>query len=352
MASTFKIRNGLLIGLFVLGQFFWLLVGFAYSDTERGERPSRDSEAPAESTAAPAPAATVAQESPAGPSSPRSPTSPSSLSDGPDDPATPSTPASPTSVGPDLGSQIKYCIVFPLLNAAGEPIPTFDVPECPVGPPPPLGSPRLTVVKVVVNDDAGTATSSDFTLLVGSITVRSGVQRTFAAGSYVVSEATTTVTIGTTTQKYVPEFSGDCDSAGHVTLSAGDIKTCTILNDDEGPGGQGGDGDGGDGGDGDGGNGGDGDDGGDSNGGNGGNGGNGDGGGISGGRAGQVAGAVSPEPEFLGGADGIPGAPNAGGGGRSLDVLGMLLFSASSTLLAGFLTRVLSRHRFTPSCQV
>ena len=31
----------------------------------------------------------------------------------------------------DLGSQIKYCIVFPFLNSFGPPIPTFHVPGCP-----------------------------------------------------------------------------------------------------------------------------------------------------------------------------------------------------------------------------
>ena len=157
----------------------------------------------------------------------------------------------PTSTPPDLGSLIKYCIIFPLLESAGPPMPDFNVPPCPAGPPGPGEPPRLTVVKDVVNDDEGIATTTDFTLLVGSTTVRSGVVRFFLPGTYRVSEATTTVTVGTTTMTYAADFSGDCDATGSVTLVLGDDKVCVVTNDDSGPGGQGGDGgDGGNGGDG------------------------------------------------------------------------------------------------------
>ena len=54
--------------------------------------------------------------------------SPSTLSTGSS--ASESTSASSPLLN-DLGSQIKYCVVFPLLNSAGPPIPTFNVPVCP-----------------------------------------------------------------------------------------------------------------------------------------------------------------------------------------------------------------------------
>lgn len=351
MTHTPTIFKFVLLGLLLVIQFFWLLATFAHSDTDRSqERASREraGESARIDAAMTVPALPAAPTEPAAPSSPtvrfpdvggtRDPASPNS-------PSSPSSPSTPSSPGPDLGAQIKYCIVFPLLNAAGEPIPTFDVPECPLGPPPPPppGSPRLTVVKVVINDDSGTATTTDFTLLVGSTTVTSGVQRTYLAGAYIVSEATTTATIGTTTQQYVPEFSGDCDSAGSVTLVAGDTKTCTIINDDPGPGGQGGEGNGGGNGGGGGGGGGPGPT-------SAGGGGGGGGGGGAGG-PGQIAGAVTPEPEFMGGAEGVPGAPNAGSGGRFADVLGMLLFSGAAALLGGFLSRILHKRRFVTTCQ-
>jgi len=236
----------------------------------------------------------------------------------------------------DLGSQIKYCIVFPLLEDSG--LPTGNVPVCPLsptppGPPPPPGSPRLTVSKVVVNNNGGMATTSNFTLLVGSTTVLSGVERVFAAGDYSVSEATTTITVGTTTTTYLQSFSGACDPLGRVVLAAGDRKTCTITNDDKGPddeqGGHPGDGNGGDD---DNGNGGDRD--GDDNG-------NGDRGGITGGRygpPGQVLGTTTPP--FVGGAPAEPGAPNAGAGGERDGTLGLLIFSFVSSLLGTLYLRL------------
>ena len=332
MPHTPTVREGIFLGLFVALQFFWLFSAFAYSDTRLQERPPRDEtreSAERDPGTAPPPLPNIALPF-AAPETPNAPSIQFPTLGAPRDPSRPGAPSSPTTPGPDLGSQIKYCIVFPFLNAIGEPIPTFDVPECPLSPPPP-GPPKLTVIKVVVNDDKGSATTTDFMLRVGSTIVQSGVQRTFSPGTYDISEATTTVTIGTTTQKYVPEFSGDCDATGRITLSAGDIKTCTILNDDEGPGGQGGDSGGGDNGGSNGGNGGGPSGGGPSEGGPSG----GSSGGSSGGPPGQVAGAVAP-PDFTGGADGEPGAPNAGAGGLASENIGLLLFSFASALL-GFL---------------
>lgn len=276
----------------------------------------------------------VSPESPASASAPVSPNTANATGTRPPQPTTDDSVA----VLGDLGAQIKYCIVFPFLNSAGEPIPQFDVPECPNGPPP-QNAPRLTIVKVVINDDKGAATTTDFALFVGSTRVQSGVERSYLAGTYIVSEATTTVIVGTTTMRYTQEFDGGCDTSGVVVLSPGDVKTCTIINDDPGAGGQGGEGDGGGNGGGNGG---------------GGNGGGGNGGGpsslgsSSGGGGGgsalfpsvQIAGASIPEPEFIGGFMPEPGAPNAGSGGRAQESIGLLVFSFASMLFGLFQFRI------------
>ncbi len=84
--------------------------------------------------------------------------------------------------------------------------------------------PKLTVTKVVVNDNGGTAAVSDFPLFVDGNPVTSGQQNTFATGTRTVSE--------TNKAGYSATFSGDCDSAGQVSLAEGDVKSCTITNDD------------------------------------------------------------------------------------------------------------------------
>ena len=85
--------------------------------------------------------------------------------------------------------------------------------------------PRLTVTKVVLNDNGRTATVASFTLNVGNTTVTSGVQTAFNAGTYTVSESGPS--------GYAPTFSGDCDAQTHqVALAVGDVKSCTITNDD------------------------------------------------------------------------------------------------------------------------
>lgn len=83
----------------------------------------------------------------------------------------------------------------------------------------------LTVIKVVVNDNGGTKTVADFPLFVNGTAVTAGVANTLNAGSYTVSE---TSAVG-----YTATFSGDCDSSGKLALSPGDMKFCTITNDDE-----------------------------------------------------------------------------------------------------------------------
>lgn len=87
---------------------------------------------------------------------------------------------------------------------------------------------KLTVVKVVVNDNGGNNVVSDYQLaVVGTVVtnVTSGVQTTFATGNYIVTE--------TGIPGYVASFSGDCNSIGQITLAPGDVKTCTITNNDQ-----------------------------------------------------------------------------------------------------------------------
>ncbi|MBI2414399.1 DUF11 domain-containing protein [candidate division WWE3 bacterium] len=88
-------------------------------------------------------------------------------------------------------------------------------------------APLLTVTKVVVNDNGGTKQVSDFPLFVDTTQVTSGVQNGFNTGSYTVSE--------TSINGYTSTFSGDCDAQGQVSLSLGNVKTCTITNDDVEP---------------------------------------------------------------------------------------------------------------------
>lgn len=92
--------------------------------------------------------------------------------------------------------------------------------------------PKLTVAKVVVNDNGGTKVVADFPLFVNGSSVVSGAENSFDAGTTTVSE--------TSDASYDPTFSGDCDSSGDIMLAAGDVKTCTITNNDKAAGGDGG----------------------------------------------------------------------------------------------------------------
>jgi hypothetical protein len=98
-----------------------------------------------------------------------------------------------------------------------------------------LGTGTLTVIKQVVNDEAGNKASGDFTIHVkdanqnevgtspdpGSTT---GTQYPVSPGTYTVSEEAVAGYTGT--------FSGDCNQSGVVTVGAGQNKTCTITNTD------------------------------------------------------------------------------------------------------------------------
>lgn len=84
--------------------------------------------------------------------------------------------------------------------------------------------PTLTVVKVVVNDNGGTKQVTDFPLFIDGSPVTSWATTTVATGTRTVSETNQT--------GYTSTIGGDCAANGSITLAAGDVKICTITNDD------------------------------------------------------------------------------------------------------------------------
>ncbi|MBI2984669.1 MAG: DUF11 domain-containing protein [Candidatus Kerfeldbacteria bacterium] len=88
--------------------------------------------------------------------------------------------------------------------------------------------PQLTVTKIVINDNGGTAEVKDFDLFVDTTQVESGAENGFDAGTYTISE-------GTNQSGYEVTLGGDCNAKGEVTLNLGDVKHCTITNDDIAP---------------------------------------------------------------------------------------------------------------------
>jgi hypothetical protein len=84
--------------------------------------------------------------------------------------------------------------------------------------------PKLTVTKTVVNNNGGSKTVANFPLFVGATPVVSGAQNGFNAGTYMVSE--------TQQSGYAKTIGGDCAANGSITLLPGDVKSCTITNDD------------------------------------------------------------------------------------------------------------------------
>jgi len=87
----------------------------------------------------------------------------------------------------------------------------------------------ITITTLVENDNRGTKTVSDFPLFVNNTQVTSGITTSFPApaNAYTVSV--------TTDASYTQTFSGDCDTSGHITLSPGDFKTCTVTMNDIAP---------------------------------------------------------------------------------------------------------------------
>src|SRR3989344_4952495 len=88
--------------------------------------------------------------------------------------------------------------------------------------------PKITVTKTVVNNSGtGSSAVGDFTLSVGQTQVTSGVEVGINVGTYTVSEQGPS--------GYTAAFGGDCDSNGMVTLNPGDVKACSIENNDNPP---------------------------------------------------------------------------------------------------------------------
>ncbi|MDP2708540.1 MAG: ice-binding family protein [bacterium] len=83
-------------------------------------------------------------------------------------------------------------------------------------------APQLIVIKTIINDNNGTIT--DFPLFIDGFSVISGVASTTSIGLHTVSE--------TADSGYTAVIGGHCAADGTITLALGDLKTCTIINDD------------------------------------------------------------------------------------------------------------------------
>lgn len=96
---------------------------------------------------------------------------------------------------------------------------------------PPSATSTLTVIKNVINDDSGTSTPADFTMMVSGTNVSTstfpgsstGTLVTLNAGAYAVTEASST--------NYTTTLSADCSG----NILAGENKTCTVTNNDVAP---------------------------------------------------------------------------------------------------------------------
>jgi len=93
---------------------------------------------------------------------------------------------------------------------------------------------HLSVVKHVINDNGGTQTAANFTINVAGPTVTGGPGQESPGASYEIHAGTYAVS-ETGPSGYTPSFAGDCDGSGRVALTPGQVKTCTIVNDDEAP---------------------------------------------------------------------------------------------------------------------
>ncbi|HLP86769.1 MAG TPA: polysaccharide deacetylase family protein [Candidatus Paceibacterota bacterium] len=119
-------------------------------------------------------------------------------------------------------SPVSKMTIFHLINSVGS-ITTDNYSLIDNTPPvEPTGTIKVNIV--VINDDDGTKSASDFTPAVDTKGVMAGVATTFPVGAHVVSE--------TLDSNYTTTISGDCDENGNVTLAEGDNKVCTITNDD------------------------------------------------------------------------------------------------------------------------
>jgi len=114
--------------------------------------------------------------------------------------------------------------------------PCTPAPAPPPAPAPAPGTARLTVVKVVVNNNGGTKTPADFTMTINGVTATGG--NTFSGsavaglGSGVVKTITTFGTYSVT-ESPVAGYALTGSSAGcSGTIAAGDQKVCVLTNDD------------------------------------------------------------------------------------------------------------------------
>lgn len=96
----------------------------------------------------------------------------------------------------------------------------------------------IHIIKNVVNNNAGTSTSTDFNIYIKNLgfnllgspsagTSTPGTSYSVLAGTYVISEDASS--------SYNQSFSGACDSSGNISILAGEDKTCIITNTDIAP---------------------------------------------------------------------------------------------------------------------
>lgn len=89
-------------------------------------------------------------------------------------------------------------------------------------------APTLKLIKVVVNDNGGTATASNFTPSIDGTATNWDTAVPLNVGLHTASETTLAGYKAST-------WSGACSADGKVTLALGEIKTCIITNDDIAP---------------------------------------------------------------------------------------------------------------------
>jgi hypothetical protein len=92
----------------------------------------------------------------------------------------------------------------------------------------PVTTGTITVTKVVVNDDGGSAKVKDFDLFVATTKVKSDHSEEFLPGTYAITES------GAETANYDAVYTGAC-STGSITVEAGKTYDCTITNNDKEP---------------------------------------------------------------------------------------------------------------------
>lgn len=89
-------------------------------------------------------------------------------------------------------------------------------------------APKIKLVKTVINDNGGTASANNFTPSIDGIARTWNTVISLSAGPHVVSE--------TTLAGYqAGDWGGGCNADGSITLALGDLKVCTITNNDIAP---------------------------------------------------------------------------------------------------------------------